>query len=157
MPELLALTGFLVLYLAFALVITKAPNYTRLLVILPFVVYLAGTGLWWLADLVSRGRPRTMRVLVSCGVAVIVVLNVRIFRDFVSTRDRERGWCRQHRPLPGSAAQRDWARVDTRGRFNRPILRLGEQVAVGDVVRFLCRPAAARARDSRRTASCRSM
>lgn len=90
--ELLALTGFLSLYLAFALLITKAPNYTRLLVILPFVGYLAGVGLWWLASRTSalslRGtnhitRRRVTAVIVAITVVVIVGLNIQIFRDFV--------------------------------------------------------------------------
>ncbi|MEP6591217.1 MAG: glycosyltransferase family 39 protein [Gemmatimonadota bacterium] len=94
LPDLLAATGFLVLYLAFAFVITKAPNYTRLLVSLPFVAWLAGSGLWWLAErigaLVSGGQRNTQRdrvvaTLALLTVGVIVAANVRIFRDFVST------------------------------------------------------------------------
>ena len=34
------LGGFVVLWLSFALLVNKAPNYTRLLITLPFVAYL---------------------------------------------------------------------------------------------------------------------
>lgn len=90
--ELLALTGFLALYFALALLITKAPNYTRLLVILPFVGYLAGVGLWWLATriaaLLLRGAaPASRRMVASViavgAVVVIVAFNLHIFHDFV--------------------------------------------------------------------------
>lgn len=37
---LLAIVGFLILWVSFAFVVNKAPNYTRLLVTLPFVAYL---------------------------------------------------------------------------------------------------------------------
>ncbi len=91
LAELLALTGFLSLYLAFAFVITKAPNYTRLLVILPFVAWLAGSGLWWLAEWVSRrvgadgaGRTRVANAVAMLAVATILVVNARIFGDFAA-------------------------------------------------------------------------
>jgi 4-amino-4-deoxy-L-arabinose transferase-like glycosyltransferase len=92
LPDILAITGFLVLYLSFALVITKAPNYTRLLVVLPFVAYLAGTGLWWLAKagtsrlLVGRAPDLQARAAASVVIvvtAVVTLLNVATFRDFV--------------------------------------------------------------------------
>lgn len=92
LPDVLAVTGFLVLYLAFAFVITKAPNYTRLLVTLPFVAWLAGSGLWWLAErvggVVSRRAPERTHQRVTEILAIVVVLvvigaNARTFNDFV--------------------------------------------------------------------------
>ncbi|MEO5797906.1 MAG: glycosyltransferase family 39 protein [Gemmatimonadales bacterium] len=91
LPEVLALTGFCSLYLAFAFLITKAPNYTRLLVILPFVAWLAGSGLWWLAEWISQrvrrespARSRLAGTLAVVGVAAILVVNVRIFNEFAA-------------------------------------------------------------------------
>ena len=44
------LVGFLALYLSFAFLVTKAPNYTRLLVVVPFVAYLAVQAIRFLAE-----------------------------------------------------------------------------------------------------------
>ncbi len=90
--DLIALVGFLTIYLSSALVITKAPNYTRLLVVLPFVSYLAGIALWKMADWLTRGladavgRARqTMRGAAVCtGVALVALWNISIFNDFVA-------------------------------------------------------------------------
>ena len=55
---LLAVTGFVALWLAMSLLVNKAPDYTRLLVILPFVVYLVIEG----AAILSRSvHPRVPR------------------------------------------------------------------------------------------------
>jgi len=87
----LALTGFAILYVTLALLVTKAPNYQRLLMILPFSSYLAAAGLWYLArastDLMSRfTSAERSRLLGDCAVALvvflIVVINISIFRDY---------------------------------------------------------------------------
>ena len=90
LADLTALVGFLVIYLSCALVITKAPNYTRLLVVLPFVSYLAGTALWRPADWLTRGiaaaRTRaSVRVAIVCvGVSMVALWNISMFNDFVA-------------------------------------------------------------------------
>lgn len=95
--DLTALVGFLGIYLSCALLITKAPNYTRLLVVLPFISYLAGAALWpicgWLADR-FRGRQRgsagfTHAATAVCAVAIIAFWNVSIFNDFVTLGRRD--------------------------------------------------------------------
>jgi 4-amino-4-deoxy-L-arabinose transferase-like glycosyltransferase len=92
LADLTALVGFLTLYLSSALVITKAPNYTRLLVVLPFVSYLAGTALWALADWLTRrlsDARESMRVGIACvGVVLIALWNISIFNDFVAVGRR---------------------------------------------------------------------
>ena len=50
--------GFLVLWLSFAFLVNKAPNYTRLLVTLPFVAYLVVEALRWATIAGARCGPR---------------------------------------------------------------------------------------------------
>ena len=58
---LVFLGGFAILFLTFALLVNKAPNYTRLLVTLPFVAFLVTAGVRFLAGqaggLATRWRP----------------------------------------------------------------------------------------------------
>jgi hypothetical protein len=79
---LLAVMGFLILWLAFAFVVNKAPNYTRLLITLPFVAYLVAEAVRWVA-----GRWRSVRgapaVLVTVAIAALVTWNLAIAWDFV--------------------------------------------------------------------------
>ena len=90
--DLIAVVGFVTLYLSLAFLVTKAPNYQRLLIILPFTAYFAGIGLWWLADLTTarislaggRARPDLSTRVVILAVAGVVAFNVIIFRDYVS-------------------------------------------------------------------------
>lgn len=81
---LLMLGGFLSLWLVFALLINKAPNFTRLLITLPFVAYLVAEGTRWL---VERWRPvrRAPAVLFSAIAIALLVLNLRIAWDFIDT------------------------------------------------------------------------
>lgn len=82
-PEtLLALSGFLVLWLSLAFLINKAPNYTRLLVTLPFVAYLVTQAVRWLAGRWSSLRFGSQAV-VGAFVAAFLVLNVSIAWDFI--------------------------------------------------------------------------
>lgn len=90
---LLALCCFAILWLSFALLVNKAPNYTRLLVTLPFVALLATAAVRLLAGLTERlaGRfaPRHARragVAVAAGALVLVAAaNLSIARDYVDT------------------------------------------------------------------------
>jgi 4-amino-4-deoxy-L-arabinose transferase-like glycosyltransferase len=72
-PDLFAGVGLVALWLAFALVINKAPNYTRLLVALPFVAYCALTGLTAIS-----------RRFAWLGVIAILGWNAAIFGDYVA-------------------------------------------------------------------------
>lgn len=85
---LLALVSFVILWLSFALVVNKAPNYTRLLVTLPFVGYFVAQGVRW-----ASGRWRSIRyapiALASATLAIIVVWNVGIAKDFIDTGKRD--------------------------------------------------------------------
>jgi hypothetical protein len=95
---LVFLVGFALLFLCFALLVNKAPNYTRLLVTLPFVAFLVTAGVRFLAgeagSLVTRWRPGYARgavASVSLGaLALIVGANLWIAWDFVQV-GRERG------------------------------------------------------------------
>jgi hypothetical protein len=80
--ELLAAVAFVSLWLASAFLVNKAPNYTRLLVTLPFAAYLVTVAVRWLA-----GRWRSLRAgpaLVTAGfLAALVVWNLAIAWDYV--------------------------------------------------------------------------
>jgi hypothetical protein len=83
-PEaLLMLTGFLVLWLSLAFLINKAPNYTRLLVTLPFVAYLVTQAVRWAAD-GWRSLRFGPQVVAAAAVAAIVALNVSIAWDYIN-------------------------------------------------------------------------
>ncbi len=79
---LLALVSFVILWLSFAFVVNKAPNYTRLLVTLPFVGYFVAQGVRW-----ASGRWRSIRhapvVLATATLGIIVVWNLAIANDYV--------------------------------------------------------------------------
>jgi hypothetical protein len=80
--ELLAAVGFVTLWLGSAFLVNKAPNYTRLLVTLPFAAYLVTVAVRWLA-----GRWRSLRAgpaLVTAGfLAALVAWNLAIAWDYV--------------------------------------------------------------------------
>jgi len=79
---LLAIVSFVILWLAFAFVVNKAPNYTRLMVTLPFVGYFVAEAVRF-----ASGRWRSVRhapaVLATATLAVIVVWNLAIAKDFI--------------------------------------------------------------------------
>jgi hypothetical protein len=79
---LLMLGSFIVLWLSFALLVNKAPNYTRLLITLPFVAYLVVEALRW-----ATNRWRSVRfapqLIVGAFVVAVVALNVAIAWDYV--------------------------------------------------------------------------
>ena len=96
--ELLAAVGFVILWLGSALLVNKAPNYTRLLVTLPFAAYLVTIAVRWLA-----GRWRSLRpgaALVTGGfLAALVVWNLAIAWDYVDARPAHGRSHRLDRPL----------------------------------------------------------
>ena len=85
---LLAVSGFLILWLSFAFLVNKAPNYTRLLVTLPFVAYLVTEAVRWLA-----GRWRSVRgvpaLLTATALVALVSWNLAIAWDFVQAGRRD--------------------------------------------------------------------
>jgi Dolichyl-phosphate-mannose-protein mannosyltransferase len=85
---LLMLGGFLLLWLSFAFVVNKAPNYTRLLVTLPFVAFFLTEAVRWLA---GRWKPIPRASgIVACGfLAAIVVWNLSIAWDYVDKGRRD--------------------------------------------------------------------
>ncbi len=104
---LLMLSSFVVLWLSFAFLINKAPNYTRLLVTLPFVAYFVTegvrriTGRW-------RSPAYASAVLVAGFGLALVAWNLAIARDFME-RGKRLGepigntgrYVVSHRDIPG--------------------------------------------------------
>jgi hypothetical protein len=88
---LLFLGGFAIVFLSLAFLVNKAPNYTRLLVALPFVAFLVAAGVRMLAGLLGRlagrrgsGYATATAAVVSVGALVLVVgANLSIAWDFV--------------------------------------------------------------------------
>jgi hypothetical protein len=82
---LLVLGSFVVLWLSFAFLINKAPNYTRLLLTLPFVAYLVTVAVRAIAERVGRryAIPRAVPVVAVSAVAAIGVSNLAIAWDFI--------------------------------------------------------------------------
>jgi hypothetical protein len=85
---LLMLGGFLILWLSFAFAVNKAPNYTRLLVTLPFVAFLVTEAVRWLAGR-WRSIPRAPAVIAGGFLTAIVVWNLTMAWDFVDLGRRE--------------------------------------------------------------------
>jgi hypothetical protein len=84
---LLAVTGFLVLWLSFAFLVNKAPNYTRLLITLPFVAYLVTEAVRWLAGR-WRSIPGLPALLTAAALAALVAWNLAIGWDYVQAGRR---------------------------------------------------------------------
>lgn len=84
---LLALLSFVILWLSFAFIVNKAPNYTRLLITLPFVGYFVAQAVRF-----ASGRWKSIRhapaVLATATLAAIVVWNLAIARDFIDLGKR---------------------------------------------------------------------
>jgi hypothetical protein len=84
---LLAVVSFVILWLSFAFVVNKAPNYTRLMVTLPFVGYFVAEGVRW-----ATGRWRHLGyaplALASVALGAIVVWNLAIAKDFIDIGKR---------------------------------------------------------------------
>jgi hypothetical protein len=82
---LLASVGFLSVWFFLTFILDKAPNYTRLLVILPFIGYFVITAWMFLCQ---RTAPRFYPSCFAAGVLIILFWNAMIFRD-VMNRDFE--------------------------------------------------------------------
>jgi Dolichyl-phosphate-mannose-protein mannosyltransferase len=82
---LLGLGGFVVLWLSFAFLINKAPNYTRLLITLPFVAYLVAVAVRAIGERVQRrwGFRRAVAIVAVGAAAFIGAWNVSIAWDYV--------------------------------------------------------------------------
>jgi len=79
--DLLMLTGFLVVWLSLAFIFYKAPDYTRLLVILPFVAYFVARAAGAIARLAS---PLVKQAYIFAAIAIaIIATNVWIIKDFI--------------------------------------------------------------------------
>ena len=114
--ELFALCTFIVLWLSFAFLINKAPNYTRLLITLPFVAYFVAVASRFLAGrvqlLASDWRPRwanrARMGFVGVTIAALAALNLAIAWDFIQ-EGRKNGeaigstgrYIESHRDVPG--------------------------------------------------------
>ena len=92
--DYLTLVGFVVPWLIFSFITNKAPSYARMLITLPFVVYLTLRGIEFVAmrfgQLVSKRWPRLGRLLpggraAGALVAVIAIWNLGIYTDYVVT------------------------------------------------------------------------
>jgi 4-amino-4-deoxy-L-arabinose transferase-like glycosyltransferase len=86
--ELFVVIGFAGLWLLSSVILTKAPNYTRLLVILPFTSYLCTVAIRYLASL-ARWLPGKMlhlkqALIAVSAVSVIVLFNLGIAQDFIA-------------------------------------------------------------------------
>lgn len=89
--DLLMLVGFITIWLMLAFVINKAPNYTRLLVILPFMAYMVVMALRLLAELLGKQARRinlklgtlTHLTVLAFGLTSIIGWNLLIAGDYI--------------------------------------------------------------------------
>lgn len=84
---LLPLTSFLVLWLVYAFVVGQAPDYSRMLIVLPFVAYLVAEAVRALAQVARRlvaGRPRFARVAPALPVAAAAVFAIGVWNGFIA-------------------------------------------------------------------------
>jgi 4-amino-4-deoxy-L-arabinose transferase-like glycosyltransferase len=89
--DVIVVIGFMSLLLAFSFVVNKAPNYTRLLITLPFVAYLSIGGIAVISKIIQnifgllfiplkKLAPIFVAVLI---ISIIVISNLLIFNDFI--------------------------------------------------------------------------
>jgi Dolichyl-phosphate-mannose-protein mannosyltransferase len=81
--SLLPLTSFLALYLAYAFLIGQAPDYSRMLIILPFVAYFVAEGVRALAELAPRLVVLPRLVAPALPLAAAAVLAIGIWNGFI--------------------------------------------------------------------------
>lgn len=86
LPDVVALIGFATLWLFYSFIVNQSPNYTRLLVTLPFVAYFVVIGLDHSTQFIAEKLrvPSRSNLLYAAGGAVIVIWNLLIYADFVS-------------------------------------------------------------------------
>lgn len=80
--DIFILSGFVFIYLFFAFLTTKNPNYTRTLVILPFIAGLALTALSSIAKFAERMLPRAGVFLFLAALTYVFAANLEVFSDF---------------------------------------------------------------------------
>jgi hypothetical protein len=81
---LLPLTSFVALYLAYAFVIGQAPDYSRMLIILPFVAYLVAEAVRALAEIGQRLLSARWRLAPALPVAAAAVLAIGVWNGFIA-------------------------------------------------------------------------
>jgi hypothetical protein len=81
--SLFPLVGFLVLWLVFAFIVGQAPDYPRMLVILPFVAYLVTEGVRLLAAIAGRLAPSRARLATAPAIAVGAVAAIGVWNGFI--------------------------------------------------------------------------
>ncbi len=77
------LVSFLVLWLAYAFLVGQAPDYSRMLIVLPFVAALVVEGVRFVAALVRRLAPLPSRLPAAAPVAIAAVLAIGIWNGFI--------------------------------------------------------------------------
>ena len=82
---LLPLVSFLTLYLLYAFVIGQAPDYSRMLIILPFVAYLVAEAVRAAAAVVARllAQRRRFRLAPVIPLAAALVLGIGVWNGFI--------------------------------------------------------------------------
>jgi hypothetical protein len=81
--NLFPLVGFLVLWLVFAFVVGQAPDYPRMLVILPLVAYLVAEAVRLLATVAGRLVPPRARMAAPLAVAAVAVGAIGTWNGFI--------------------------------------------------------------------------
>jgi len=80
--ELLTVIGFLLIWLMLAFIVNKSPNYTRLLVILPFIAFLATDAINNICSIGCLKKINAGKILFLLFVCIIFFWNLGIFADF---------------------------------------------------------------------------
>ncbi len=94
---LVAVAGFLTLWLAYAFLINKAPNYPRLLITLPFVAYFVAEAIRGvaalIAGLIKRDDAKAVGFATAAVACIVVVViggwNLAIANDFMDRGERK--------------------------------------------------------------------
>ena len=89
--DLLAVLSFISLLIVLAFVINQAPNFARMLIVLPFAAYLAAKGLDWISSAIGRlaqseldFNPDWIKAsLFAIGILVIGFWNFKIVGDYI--------------------------------------------------------------------------
>jgi hypothetical protein len=81
--NLFPLVGFLVLWLVFAFLVGQAPDYPRMLVILPLVAYLVAEAVRLLATIAGRLVPPRARLAAPLAVAALAVGAIGAWNGFI--------------------------------------------------------------------------